>query len=98
MLNKHFTDSTKYATEQRGKRMIKVYSVAYSRAYHKMLNGMVQRKMRSSVLSVGSFWFSAWVDAGQPDLGRLIAHPVSLEQKRKINEEEALYRAGKVKL
>ena len=98
MLNKHFTDSTKYATEQRGKRMIKVYSVAYSRAYHKMLNGMVQRKMRSSVLSVGSFWFSAWVDAGQPDLGRLIAHPMSLEKKRKINEEEALYRAGKVKL
>ncbi|AMR31996.1 S1/P1 Nuclease [Mucilaginibacter sp. PAMC 26640] len=96
ILNKRFTDSTKYAMEQRGNRMVKVYSVAYSRAYHHMLAGMVQRKMRQSVLSVGSFWFSAWVDAGQPDLNKMIAKPLSAEQIRQINEEAALYRKGKV--
>lgn len=96
LLNKRFTDSTKYAMELRGKRMVKVYSVAYSRAYHKMLNGMVQRKMRSSILSVGSFWFSAWVDAGQPDLGKLIATPLTNAQRLQIAEEEKLYRAGKI--
>lgn len=96
ILNKRFTDSTKYAMEQRGNRKVKVYSVAYSRAYHKMLNGMVQRRMRSSILSVGSFWFSAWVDAGQPDLNKLIEHPMTKDERQKINEEEALYRAGKV--
>jgi hypothetical protein len=61
-----------------------------------MLNGMVQRKMRSSILSVGSFWFSAWVDAGQPDLGKLIALPLTKAQRQKVDEEERLYRAGKV--
>lgn len=96
ILNKRFTDSTKYAMELRGNRTVKVYSVAYSKAYHQMLAGMVQRKMRQSVLSVGSFWFSAWVDAGQPDLNKLIAIPLSQEQRLKINEEEALYRSGKV--
>jgi hypothetical protein len=96
ILNRQFTDATKYAMEQRGNRTVKVYSVAYSRAYHKMLKGMVQRRMRSSVLSVGSFWFSAWVDAGQPDLNKLIEIPLSPEQKQKINEEEQWYRAGKV--
>ncbi|OOQ60992.1 zinc dependent phospholipase C family protein [Mucilaginibacter pedocola] len=96
MLNKRFTDSTKYAMEQRGTRMVKVYSVAYSKAYHKMLAGMVQRKMRQSILSVGSFWFSAWVDAGQPDLNKLIEKPLTIEERQQINKEEAFYRAGKV--
>lgn len=94
-LNKQFTDSTKYAMEQRGSRMVKVYSVAYSRAYQKMLNAMVQRRMRSSVLSVGSFWFSAWVDAGQPDLNKLIDKPLTSAEKQALNREDQLRLAGK---
>lgn len=98
ILNKRFTEATKYAMEQRGTRMVKVYSVSYSSAYHKMLNGMVQRKMRSSVLSVGSFWFSAWVDAGQPNLDKLIETQLTAEQKKRINLEERIYKTGKVYL
>jgi hypothetical protein len=45
---------------------------------------------------VGSFWYSAWVDAGQPDLDKLIATPLSPEQKHNLTREEALYRVGKV--
>jgi hypothetical protein len=96
ILNKSYTEATKYAIEQRGTRNVKVYSIAYSRAYHKLMKGMVQRRMRSSVLSVGSFWFSAWVDAGQPDLNKLIKTPLTYKQKQNLNHEEALYRAGKV--
>ena len=48
------------------------YSVAYSRAYQKLLKGMVQRRMRAAIVSVGSYWYSAWVDAGQPDLDKMI--------------------------
>jgi hypothetical protein len=32
---------------------------------------MVEKQMRSSILAVGSFWYSAWIDAGQPDLKNL---------------------------
>ena len=97
ILNRSFPAAQKYTMEKRGDRKVKVYSVAYSRAYHKLLKGMVQRRMRASILSVGSFWFSAWVDAGQPDLDKLIKTPLKKEQRRKINEEEAFYRAGKVR-
>jgi hypothetical protein len=96
ILNKSYTEATKYATEQRGTRNVKVYSLPYSRAYHKLMKGMIQRRMRSSILSVGSFWFSAWVDAGQPDLNKLIKTPLTYKQKQNLNREEALYRAGKV--
>ena len=57
---------------KRGNRYIMDYSVAYSRAYPKLLKGMVQRRMRAAIVSVGSYWYSAWVDAGQPDLDKMI--------------------------
>jgi hypothetical protein len=73
LLSKTFPADKKYAMVMHGKKQIQDYSEAYSAAYQKMLGGMVERKMRESVISVGSFWYSAWVDAGQPDLNRLIA-------------------------
>ena len=49
---------------------MKVYSQEFSRAYSAMLDGQIERRMKSAVISVGSFWYTAWIDAGQPDLSR----------------------------
>ena len=43
---------------------------AYSAAYHAKLNGMVERRMRAAIHAIGSAWYSAWSDAGQPPLHR----------------------------
>ena len=51
--------------------------------------------MRSAILAVGSYWYSAWVDAGQPDLDKLIKEPLNAAEKKKIQQEETLYRSGK---
>ncbi|WP_244228118.1 zinc dependent phospholipase C family protein [Mucilaginibacter kameinonensis] len=95
ILNKTYPQDKKYELVQHGKKQISDYSAAYSQAYHKMLRGMVARQMRASILSAGSFWYSAWVDAGQPDLDKLIATPLSNEQKAKLQQEETLYQSGK---
>lgn len=63
--------SKKYAFEQRGTSIVKVYSQEFSQLYHEIMDDMVQKRMRASVRSVGSFWFTAWVNAGQPDLRAL---------------------------
>ena len=78
-----------------GNKMVKDYSEEYCRAYQKMLNGMIARRMRASILSVGSYWYSAWVDAGQPDLDKLIKQSLSPAQAKEIAAEENLYKAGK---
>lgn len=57
---------------------------------------MVQKRMRSAILAVGSYWYSAWVDAGQPDLDKLIKRPLNKAEKQKVQREEALYRAEKI--
>ena len=80
----------KYSFETKGRQTVKVYSKEYSGAYHKILNGMVERQMRSAVKMVASYWFTAWVDAGQPDLTRLIEYAPTDEElaARKKETEE----------
>jgi len=95
-LNRTFPADKKYIVMHRGSRNVTDYSEAYALAYQKMLKGMVQRRMRSAILAVGSFWYSAWVDAGQPNLDKLIKSPLTGPERKKIQQEEALYRSGKV--
>ncbi len=64
-------ESRKFGFEERNKVTTKVYSDEFSRRYHEALNGQVARQMRASVKMVGDFWYTAWVDAGQPDLKSL---------------------------
>ena len=33
-----------------------------------MLNGMVEHQMQRSIHAIASVWYSAWVDAGQPEM------------------------------
>ncbi len=97
ILSKNYPPEKKYVTEKRGKREVTEYSEAYAKAYQNMLNSMVQRRMRSAILSVGSFWYSAWVDAGQPDLNKLIAQPLTADETAKVKQEETAFKNGKVK-
>lgn len=60
--------SEKYSFEQRGSTMVKVYSRKFCDAYHSKLNGMVERRLRAAIFMTASIWYTAWVDAGQPDL------------------------------
>ena len=95
VLSKTYPPDKKYEQVKHGRKMVQDYSVDYSRAYQQMLHGRVERRMRSAILSVGSFWYSAWVDAGQPDLDKLIKQPLAGDEKKKIQQEAALFKAGK---
>jgi hypothetical protein len=64
----------KFNYESKGKQTIKVYSVPFSKSYHVRLDGMVERRLRSSIKMVGDLWYTAWVDAGQPDLKKLMSY------------------------
>lgn len=82
----------KYAFETKGKQTMRVYSKEYSKAYHTMLSGMVERQMRASIRCIGRFWYTAWVDAGQPDLKKLIDYKPTEEELRKNREEVELWK------
>lgn len=70
-LNNEFPTDQKFAFEDRNGTITRQYSAAYSRHYDQRLNKMVERRMRQSIFAVASCWYTAWVNAGQPDLRRL---------------------------
>jgi len=74
--------------ENRGQALMQVYSREYSREYHNRLNGQVERRMRASVHAIGSLWYTAWVNAGQPDLRPLYDKQLSVEEQEQMIEEE----------
>lgn len=77
----------KFSFETKGKQTVKVISEVYAKEYHVLLSGMVERQFRSSVKMVGDIWFTAWVDAGQPDLKSLINYQPT-EEELKARQEE----------
>ena len=72
VLSKSYAPSKKFAYERRLNNINRVYSRNYSSAYHSKLAGMVEKQMQKAVIAVGSYWYSAWVDAGQPALEDLL--------------------------
>ncbi|MBS1666833.1 MAG: S1/P1 Nuclease [Bacteroidetes bacterium] len=70
-LNQNFPSDKKYAFEERNGTITRQYSSHYAMAYDQKLNHMIERRMRESIFAVASFWFTAWVNAGQPDLKSL---------------------------
>lgn len=85
-----FPADKKYSFEQRGNMTISVYSYDFCQEYHKRMNGMVERRMKAAIIATGSIWYTAWVDAGQPDLKSLQNVQPSaelLEELKKLNED-----------
>ncbi|WP_019989904.1 zinc dependent phospholipase C family protein [Rudanella lutea] len=79
-------DTRKFGFEERNGVTTKVYSEVFSAQYHERLKGQVERQMRASVKMVGDFWYTCWVDAGQPDLRELARQELTEADK---NEEAA---------
>lgn len=88
-LNDHYPPDKKYSFETRGNITMRVYSEEYTNDYHLLLNGMVERRMRAAIITVGSLWYTAWINAGKPDLKQLMDHSLS-DSLKKVNEETEL--------
>ncbi|WP_149526242.1 zinc dependent phospholipase C family protein [Sphingobacterium hotanense] len=58
------------------------YSDEFCERYHEALNGMVERRIRKAIHATASLWYSAWIDAGQPDLSELA--PFEINKKDSI--------------
>ncbi|MBX2901084.1 MAG: S1/P1 Nuclease [Cyclobacteriaceae bacterium] len=90
-------NESKFSFESKGKQTVKVYSESYAASYNKLLHGMVERLFRLSIKRTGDIWYTAWVDAGQPDLKKLIDYKPSAEELEKRKQELLLWREQTVK-
>ncbi len=94
ILNAKYPQDKKYSFENRGATIMKVYSKEYTEDYDKLLNGMVERRMRAAIITVGSLWYTAWVNAGKPDLNRFNDKDISDSLRLAQKAEEELWKNG----
>ncbi|MBU6340769.1 MAG: hypothetical protein KGS48_04685 [Bacteroidetes bacterium] len=68
----------------------------FAEAYEKALQGMIERRMRTTIHAVGSLWYTAWVDAGQPDLSKMDI-PITTEEDLKAELDlKKAFDSGKI--
>ena len=89
-----FPADQRYSYESRKGIILKQYSSAYAMAYNEKLNGMVERRMRASIHAVASFWYTAWINAGQPDLSSLKHKNITKEEENEMNELNRSWKAN----
>jgi hypothetical protein len=95
-LSRQMPPDRKYAFELRNGKLVRQYSSEFTRAYDRLLNNMVERRMRQSILVTASFWYSAWIDAGQPRLEVQAGLELSGEEWQSIEELNQAWRKGEM--
>ncbi len=101
-LKKTFAENKIYKLDLNGQVLKNKYgkpnfSDDYASALHQVLNGMVEKQMRASIQTTANFWYTAWVNAGSPDLSNLDPPELTkrnrkhLKQERKLLEKGALF-------
>lgn len=84
----------KYAFEDRNGKVIRQYSTAFTTAFNNKMDGMVERRMRQSIFAISSFWYTAWVNAGQPDLKGLVKQRFSEKDAKDFEELNEAWKKG----
>ena len=78
-LTKSFSPDQKYSYEERNNLTVRVYSREFTEAYALALDNQIERQMKKSIKMIADFWFTAWVNAGQPDLSTFAQEPLKEE-------------------
>ena len=93
-LSQSLPPDRRFAFEERNGTIIRQYASAYTRLYNQKLNGMVERRMRQSIFATASFWYTAWVNAGQPDLRTLSNREFTEEELKEFEALNAAWKKG----
>lgn len=86
----------RYVLVKKGNNIQRQYHEAFCSDYHQLLNGMVERQFKKSVWLTASLWYSAWVDAGQPNLNSLTEAEIPAEEQNEQTLLQTLWQKGQI--
>jgi S1/P1 Nuclease len=73
-----------------------VHTYEYAKAYHDVLNGMVEKQMRLAIAATANFWYTAWVNAGKPNIEELDPEALTSRNKKRYKRELQLWKKGEL--
>ena len=96
-LSEEFPEDQQFCFDDRAESTVKTQCEAYAKAYEESMEGMVEDRMRDAILSIGSCWYTAWVDAGQPSFEELAFSSEQMDEfKKESGEQNEAYEKGKI--
>jgi hypothetical protein len=96
-LSQTFPADKQFCFDNRLDAVVRVQCEDYVRAYSERMNGMVEERMRDAIYAIGCIWYSAWVDAGQPNINQLDLYEPDENFLKEQADADALYRKGEAK-
>ena len=95
-----FTADNIYKKDSTGKTVLfynsPVYSDEYASQFNAALHGMIEKQLRLSIYDVACFWYTAWVNAGKPDLLSLDDPHLTKQNKKNYKRELKAWEKGKI--
>jgi len=73
-----------------------IHSNAYAKKYNALLNGMVEKQLRGAIAATANFWYTAWVNAGKPDLRDLDPKELTDRNAANLQKDIRLWQQGKL--
>lgn len=71
-----------------------MYSDEYAKQLHADMDGMVEKQMRKAITVTASFWYTAWVNAGKPDLSGLDTPALTKRNSKLLKKDMKTYLKG----
>lgn len=91
-----FTEATKYRIQLRKGKEVKYYTSEFGREYGKRLLPSINERLLASSEMIADFWYTAWVDAGKPDLTKLQTGGGDAGAQVRLKQEVEAFRKNKL--
>lgn len=72
------------------------FSDDYVKTLHQNLNGLLERRIRAAIYYTSGYWYTAWVNAGKPDLSDLDDASITKRNQKNLKMELKLWQKGKL--
>ena len=95
-----FTEENMYKRDRNGN-VVKfynspVFSDEYAKQFNDALGGMVEHQLQLSIYDVASYWYTAWVNGGKPDLISLDDPHLTRQNKKNYKLELKAWNKGRL--
>jgi hypothetical protein len=96
VVSKNFTDADKFEMKMWYGKETKAYTLAFAKAYGAALKNTVNERLIESANLIADFWYTAWVDAGKPDLSAFENTSLAQDLKKELGayQQNSLVKDG----
>lgn len=100
IVRQKFDTTSMYKRAENGEKILfynnPVFSDAFAAAFNKELGNMVEDQLRRSIYDVACYWYTAWVNAGKPELLSLDDPHLTRQNRKNYKREYKAWKKGKL--